>query len=1074
MPQAKPDRSTSLAKLSPPRLAAVFPRIRLFNKLDEARHCPVVWISAPGGSGKTTLVADYLKSQGLATNWYQVDAGDADVASFFYHLGLTVTRTAAQRRKPMPVLTPEYQAGLPVFTRNFFRKYFARVRQPGVLVLDNFQEVAQDAMLHELLNHAFEEIPEHINVIVVSRMDPPPGYARLLVNNQIKRLLWDDLKLTLEESLGIAHLRDDKKTLDSETILALHEHTQGWIAGLVLMLEQVRAQPNVTVQLPDAPSAVFDYFASEVLRRAEPETRDFLLKTSFLKKITVPMALELTGRADAETILRDLTRRNYFTIQHAGAHGSYEYHPLFQAFLVDRAAAEYSVQQIRELKQGSATLLVREGDVETAVALLLQTQDWPAVAGVILQHAQPLAAQGRLQTLSSWLQTLPPALTDEEPWILYWLGVSRMALDLQAAREYFERAYSGFKLKQDYMGVWLAWSGVVETYIYEWSNVAPLDHWIDEFYALMAQEHAPPTPELKGRVVVGIFSAMMYRQPGHPDLPKWIEQLEAMLRLGLDPSDVVNVGVQLLTYYSFWQGDQIRAQALLDFIEPIVKKATLSPLAAIAWQVSLSIAAWLYAENENSVTAARRGIALANEHGVHVFDFMLRIQESSALLTSGKFAEAEAALDQAQQFLNPTHSLNACYYEFMRGMLYILIDGKVHLKGQYFMRSLQLSRDAGCPWAIGQALGGAIGTSVLDKNFEDAEKYLSEAIGLVQVINCELVTFVIKFMESMHRDSQSDHVRSLEALRSLVEVMKRLGIANWGMWQHSYTARFFAQALANNIEVEYITALIKRRGVLPPQENSVPNNWPYPVKLYTLGRFNVVIRDEPLRFSGKTQKRPLDVLKILVALGGRDVAEDKITEHLWPDAEADDAVVALTAAVHRLRKLLGEDVIVRGQGRLSLDARYCWVDVWNFERSLSQLQDRLSQKDLDAVWSGIEQLFSFYTGDFLGSEPEQVWMIAHRERLRSRLLRVLEACGQSLSQAGRYVQAIAVYEKGLNVIPLAESLYRQLINLHLEQQHHSDALLVYQRCCKVVSAQLGLEPSPELQALRVKISAPQA
>jgi ATP/maltotriose-dependent transcriptional regulator MalT len=126
----------ALAKTTRPRLSGVFPRKRLFRELDRSRKRPITWIQGPPGAGKTTLVASYIQSRKLNCLWYQVDEGDADIATFFYHLRLAAPR----RRRPLPLLTPEYLPALSVFTQRFFRELYSRLRTPFVVVLDNYQD----------------------------------------------------------------------------------------------------------------------------------------------------------------------------------------------------------------------------------------------------------------------------------------------------------------------------------------------------------------------------------------------------------------------------------------------------------------------------------------------------------------------------------------------------------------------------------------------------------------------------------------------------------------------------------------------------------------------------------------------------------------------------------------------------------------------------------------------------------------------------------------------------------------------------------------------------------------------
>ncbi len=125
--------SPQLPKLSPPRLFDALPRPRLFAQLDalRARH-PVVWITAPPGAGKTTLVASYLEHTGTTAIWFQVDDADADPATFFHYLA--ATHPPHTDEPPLPWLAPELAGDIPRFARRFFRAYFARLAPGAVLV----------------------------------------------------------------------------------------------------------------------------------------------------------------------------------------------------------------------------------------------------------------------------------------------------------------------------------------------------------------------------------------------------------------------------------------------------------------------------------------------------------------------------------------------------------------------------------------------------------------------------------------------------------------------------------------------------------------------------------------------------------------------------------------------------------------------------------------------------------------------------------------------------------------------------------------------------------------------------
>ena len=134
---------THIAKISRPSASGVLPRSRLMTVLDNGREQPLTWVSGPAGSGKTTLVGSYLDERKLPCLWYQVDAGDEDIASFFYYMGLAAQKAAPRYRKPLPLLTPEYLTGVSPFTQGFFEHLYARLKPPFAIVFDNYQDASE-------------------------------------------------------------------------------------------------------------------------------------------------------------------------------------------------------------------------------------------------------------------------------------------------------------------------------------------------------------------------------------------------------------------------------------------------------------------------------------------------------------------------------------------------------------------------------------------------------------------------------------------------------------------------------------------------------------------------------------------------------------------------------------------------------------------------------------------------------------------------------------------------------------------------------------------------------------------
>jgi ATP/maltotriose-dependent transcriptional regulator MalT len=255
-----------------------------------------------------------------------------------------------------------------------------------VLALDNYQEVSEDAAFHLVMAEAMEQIPDGLNVFVLSRIEPPAGYASLLAADAIALLDGEQLRLTFQETKAIARKRGVQ---DDRSLEALYERSHGWAAGLTLLLVRVREQASLDGhEEAESLQHVFGYFAQRVFDGAPPENQQALMQLSFLPLITVALAEQLTGMGEAGRLLDYLYKRHLFTdrrrvtAQQLSAAGqasySFQFHALFRTFLQHRARTTYSIDMCREIVFRAARLLDASGYWEEALGLYADAGDWTA------------------------------------------------------------------------------------------------------------------------------------------------------------------------------------------------------------------------------------------------------------------------------------------------------------------------------------------------------------------------------------------------------------------------------------------------------------------------------------------------------------------------------------------------------------------------------------------------------------------------------------------------------------------------------------------------------------------------
>jgi DNA-binding SARP family transcriptional activator len=314
--------------------------------------------------------------------------------------------------------------------------------------------------------------------------------------------------------------------------------------------------------------------------------------------------------------------------------------------------------------------------------------------------------------------------------------------------------------------------------------------------------------------------------------------------------------------------------------------------------------------------------------------------------------------------------------------------------------------------------------------------------------------------------AKQDCSSCLEALRTAMSLGRQNNFTTMVyLWRPEVFSRLCAAAIEAGIEVEYAKHLIRKLNLLPDAPAMELEDWPWPVKIYTMGRFDLLINDAPPPPQRKAQQTPLRLLKAVIALGGRDVACDKLSDLLWPDADGDDAHNALRITLHRLRKLLGyPEAICLTDIRLTLDNRHCWVDVRVFERLLKQA-DASKANDSFRKMELIEKAIALYKGEFLAAERQESWMILPAEHLKSQYFKNVWWLVSYLEQQGRWEKAVEYCEEFLKVDECREDIYRNLMICYRNLGKKSEALLVYQRCRKTLSAVLDIEPSGEIQAI---------
>lgn len=1054
------EKLSSLVKITHPKTSGIYPRKRLFRLIDKYRESPVVWISAPAGSGKTTLASSYLSERGLNSIWYRVDEGDRDIATFFYYMGLAAKKAASHTKKSLPLLTPEYLQGIPAFTLRYFEELFGCLKPPFVIVLDNYQHIQNHPLINEVVSSGLDIIPEGINVILISREEPPPQFSRLRAGDKISFLGKDEIVFTLDESRTMLRLKGFRDFSDN-MIKRLHDRTRGWAAGLVLIMERARRKGfDERILTGVTPAEILDYFAVEIFEKTDAETKDFLLRTAFLPGMTVSAAESLSGIARSEEILYQLHEDLFFTEKNTDNDPVYRYHPLFRDFLLSMAERSLSPHEITITKRKAAALLMEAGRMEDAAILLMEAGDWEGFISFIIDYAPTLMAQGRTKTLSEWLDAIPVEMVEKSPWLLYWTGQCSFILAPAEGRAYLERAFLFFTERGDDSGALMSWAGIADTFIYDFDYFKPLDRWIDWLDERVCRDGSFPTPEIESAVSSSMVGALVWRRPGHPRIRQWIERALSSSQKSSDSAIRLLALRRALLHY-IWTGDKGSCLDLLVEINRIVESHSAPPAGLIAAKMlKAHYYAWLGDESDRALQFIEEGFSLANITGVHVVDSFLAIQGAFAAINKGDLKEAVRYVSKLESTLGAGRRY-VVFHHFIQSMISLQAGNPAEAQA-HGLKMLELSAESGHPFPEAWARTLIAQAAYETGDIASAEKGLAAAERFFQSVESHIYEFSTLLIRAYFLLGKGKESQGMEILDKALKLGLQKGYTSSSTLSRSKVWSILcAKALGAGIEVEYVRALIRKRRLSPPSPTSECENWPWPVNIYTLGRFEVFIDGKRLEFSGKPPRRILSLLKSIVAFGVCGTNEEKLIDFLWPDSDGDVAHDSFSVAIHRLRQLLGnEKALIMRDGCPRLDPSICWVDAHAFE----ELLDRAEGEGPDEGERLRGKALALYKGQFL-EESGESWLISCRERLRNKFLRAVWRRGDLLEESGRFDLALELYRRGLDADQLAEELYRRIMRCHRAAGRRCEAISAYERCKKILRSVLGIDPSRETEAL---------
>ncbi|MGC1751912.1 MAG: LuxR C-terminal-related transcriptional regulator [Trebonia sp.] len=593
--------------LAPPRL---IDRGDLLAALDDAAASKVTIISAPAGSGKTSLLRAWADRPGqprrLAIVQVRRDQQDAQV---FCLALLDAVRHArgAPGGAAAPAATPDFKA--PAMVDRVLAE-LAKAGRDIMLVIEDLHELRSPETFGQL-TRLLTSLPAGVHALLTTRRDLPLRLHQLRLAGELAEIRAADLRFTEHETRQL--LAASGLTLSDAGVTLLHQRTEGWAAGLRLAALSLAGHPDPERFVADFSGtnrAVAEYLIAEMLERQPGDVEDLLLRTCLLDRVNGELADLLTGRPGSDRILLQLEDANAFVLSLDPERTWFRYHHLFGDLL--RLELRRTLpDQVPALHRRAAGWFSEHGQAIDAIRHTQAAGDWSDAARLLADHSFSLTLDGYAQTMDALTRAFPPGEDHPE------LALVRAGTDLVQGR--LDEAAAHLAVAETYTGT------------------------------------APPDRQHRLRVAIASLQLSLARRRGH--LAGVVEQVRFLGSpvtgqsdedIALD-SDLRAVALMNLGTVEAW------SLALPDAERHLREGAALARQIDRPYLEASCLAQLAFASKIHSFATTqqrcREAIALAERHGWGTEPVIAPalVTLTSTMVWTGEFAEAERWLRRTTQ-----------------------------------------------------------------------------------------------------------------------------------------------------------------------------------------------------------------------------------------------------------------------------------------------------------------------------------------------------------------------------------------------------------------------------------------
>ena len=1040
----------------PRRRRELMTRQRLIDALlDNLLDRRVIYVTAPAGYGKTSLLIDVAHHTDLPVCWYAIDAFDVDPQRFIMYFIAAIAHQFpefGQRAATFIENTEIKASNIEQLITIIINEIYDAIVDDFIVVLDDFHLVQDDEIIGAFISRLLQQVNDNCHLIVTTRkLVDLSDWALMLGRSWMKGLGIYDLKFQADEVKNLI-LRNYKKTISDAEAEHLIQETEGWVTGLLFAMQ---------TEAKHFGADIYDYLAEQILAQQTPEIQDFLLRTSLLEEFDDDLCQTVLGTGNWNESIEKVAKNNLFVLR---VNGSLRYHNLLQEFLRHRIKTQSPAQAGFILRRLADLYLSREQWQEAYDIYYEQLADTEATVSLVERVGFTLVKRGRLALLGKMIDSLPKSTLYARPKLLALRGTVAIAVNqvslgismLDDAEILCQKEDDVYLLART-----LAWRAVGHRFLAQYQKS------LNDAEAVLNLTSHHKNLFVQEAEAYRAKAMVFYRKGALTQAIKWGEiALRAYHKLDDEQNAVTVLRLELGLMYS----DIGRYNQALIYYQQAgeywQEKQNITWLADL--NNSLGILHYCLGDYEQAEYSLKEAIRYAEQSGY------LRIK-AYALASLGDLyivLDAEASLSAHQQAYDLARQLGEKFLLFYTKYAQALIglrQSDLMMADIYLKEALDLKNNTS-DYENGLYQLGVGQLALKSDRLTEAVDHLQKAYQLLQDRPTDSIQAGIQLAQAYY--TKGEQSAAFEVLGAVLALGTSLDHQHILVLAASEAQTLFKQAKCHEIlgiRAEQIwTQVIAFQRYLPAlrrqmrhQSPAIPLT-PSKLKIRTLGPLQIKFNNELLS-TGAWQAKVARDLFLYLLTRPSGASKDTIGLTFWPNHSPEQLNSQFKKTMYRLRQVLGREAVLLDEvGHYyfnpNLDYDY---DVEAFDMAIQQAETLTDVRDKIANY---EIAINIYQGLFL-AELDWMWVLVEQERLSKAYKRAILQLVEFYQETREHSRSLAYCELGLTEDPTAEEIHRLAMRSYVAVGDYVAVARQFETCQRILDQEVSLPVSPETKNL---------